>query len=285
MQSPLRGIQGTRNSSMNRLPTLPATVVEPTFRTSTVTPKRVASETLLPIEFPHRLFLPTNFVPTYDYPLVVWLHSQGSSEFEVDTVMESLSDQNYLAVAPRANRRQDKKRRVYQWGESLVDFAFAEDAVWECIDAAIEMLPVNPTRIFLAGFGQGGTIAQWIGWQYPEHIAGVVSLSGPMPEMRGCLSQWKSARDLPVLFSHRKGSTICSEQDLQYAIRTAHRASLPYRFWQLRSEADSFAEADELSTEMLAAANRFMMGIVTDTPISLQAEASRDHLVGPFGIN
>ncbi|MCU0711795.1 MAG: hypothetical protein MUC43_07020 [Pirellula sp.] len=270
---------------MNRIPTLLAPVVQNVSRSSACDKREVDRLTHLTTSVHHRLYYPTNFVPTYDYPLVVWLHSQDSSEHELDYVMNALSDQNYLAVAPRANRRCKSKRRIFKWGENVLDYAFAEDVVWECIESALDNLPVRSDRIFLAGFGHGGTIAQWIGWQSPDSVAGVVSLSGPMPSLVGSMTQWKSIKELPVLFAQRKGATICSETDLSYAMHMAHRSSLSYRFLQLRSEQDSFGEADELSTGMLAAANRFLMGIVTDSESNLCPEVSRDHLVGPFGIN
>jgi phospholipase/carboxylesterase len=270
---------------MNRIPTLLAPVVQNVSRSSAGDNREVDRLPQLNTSAHHRLYYPTNFVSSYDYPLVVWLHSQGSSEYEIDSVMNALSDQNYLAVAPRANRRCKSKSRIFKWGENILDYAFAEDVVWECIESALDNLPVRSDRIFLAGFGHSGTIAQWIGWQSPDSVAGVVSLSGPMPSLVGSMTQWKSIKELPVLFAQRKGATICSDADLSYAMQMAHRSSLSYRFLQLRSEQDSFGEADELSTSMLAAANRFMMGIVTESEISLCPEVSRDHLVGPFGIN
>lgn len=56
------------------------------------------------LEIPHRLFVPEHFEPRYDYPLIVWLHSDDSSEWELDSVMEAISLRNYLAIAPRGHR-------------------------------------------------------------------------------------------------------------------------------------------------------------------------------------
>lgn len=265
--------------------TMVSSYTDTSYRTPAEVARRLADELFLDTEFPHRLFLPHNFTPSYDYPLVVWLHSDRSSEMELDSVMESLSDQNYIAVAPRANKRSSTKQRLFQWGNSKTDFAFAEEAVCDCIASAKELLPVKTDRVFLAGFGTGGTMAQWIGLQYSNLVAGVVSLSGAMPSLGGSLSNWKTTRHLPVLFSHRRGSSLCSHSDLQNAMRFSHRAGLNYRFSTLWSEEDTFSEADELSSSMLAVANRFMMGIVTNSDISLEPEFNRDHLVGPFGVN
>lgn len=302
-EQPRHILSGThRNYLMHRIPALlassnetvsddgsSATMVSSypnsSYRNPAEVARRLADDLFLDTEFPHRLFLPHNFTPSYNYPLVVWLHSEASSEMELDSVMESLSDQNYIAVAPRANIRSSTKQRLFQWGNSKADFAFAEEAVCDCISSAVELLPVRTDRVFLAGFGLGGTVAQWIGLQYSNMVAGVVSLSGAMPSLGGSLSNWKSSRHLPVLFSHRRGSSLCSHSDLQNAMRFSHRAGLNYRFSTLWSEEDSFSEADELSTSMLAVANRFMMGIVTNSEISFEPESNRDHLVGPFGVN
>ncbi|MBU6387985.1 MAG: hypothetical protein KGS49_18735, partial [Planctomycetes bacterium] len=50
------------------------------------------------IGFPHRLFVPEHYESGYAYPLLVWLHSDHSSEYELDSVMHSLSMRNYAAV-------------------------------------------------------------------------------------------------------------------------------------------------------------------------------------------
>jgi phospholipase/carboxylesterase len=268
---------------MNRLPTLLAPSAP--FRQTATKKRRVQENPKLPIDFTHRLFFPTSFTPSYDYPLVVWLHSQRSSEYELQPVMQALSNQNYIGIAPRANIRTESKRNLFSWGHSREDYAYAEEAVFECIFSAIETLPIDSTRIFLAGFGAAGTLAQWIGLQYSERLAGVVSMSGPVPTMNGSLSNWKLARSLPFLYISRRGSSLCNEANDREAIRLVYRSGLRYTFWHLQSHEDSGAEPDELSTEMLAAANRYMMGIVLGQPISLTPEEKRDHLVGPFGLN
>jgi len=99
------------------------------------------------------------------------------------------------------------------------------------------------------------------------------------------LSNWKQARGLPVLFAQRQGASLCSEDDLMAAVRTAHRAGLDYKFLQQRLEHDDCLEANELDSTMLDAANRFMMSIVTDTEMNLSPEDSCDSECVEFGVN
>lgn len=270
---------------MNRLPSLLKNDVSYTKQSAALDVPYDNLVSQLPIDALHRIYYPTNFTPSYEYPLVIWLHSDQSSEMEVDSVMDSLSDQNYIAVAPRANIRSSSARRLYRWGDTRTDYAFAEESVWDCIMGAVENLPVAADRVFIAGFGRGGTLAQWIGLQYAERVAGVVSLSGIAPPISASLSKWKCARELPLLFAQRQGSNLCDENDLKIAMQLAQRAGLNYTFWQLQDQSRNSSLGDELSTTMLAAANRFMMGIVTGSSVNLNPEPSRDHLIGPFGIN
>jgi len=240
-------------------------------------------ERSIELEFPYRLFVPENYEPGYAYPLVVWLHSDASSEMELDHVMPALSLRNYIAIAPRANVKSRGSQRRYRWGTTLTDCAVAEDLVWDSVHAAMNVLSIHSDRIFLAGFGGGGTMAQWIGLKYASQLAGVVSLTGAFPMASRVLSNWKIARSLKVLFAQRQGSTICSEDDMMQAVKLAHQSGLDYRFLQAQSEDDT--EGNELDAGMLQAANRFMMGIVTGTDLSLSPETSYDSETVEFGFN
>ena len=247
------------------------------------------------LNFPHRLFVPRSYESGYAYPLVVWLHSDSSSEMELDGVMESLSQQNYVAIAPRGNVKARGSERRFQWGTTLTDCAAAEDLVWESVQAAMGSLSIHPDRIFLAGFGRGATMAQWIGLKYPEQVAGVVSLSGAFPRTARALSNWKKARNLDVLFSQCEGSTVCSDDEMARAVKISFQAGLKFRFVQSRVEHANesstksgcfrASQADGLHASMLAVANRFMMGIVTGTSIELQPEVSADCESIEFGSN
>ena len=246
---------------------------------------RPLNESTIDLDFAHRLFVPENYESGYDYPLVVWLHSDASCELELDNIMLAMSTQNYVAIAPRANLKCQGTGERFRWGSTTTDCAVAEDLVWESVQAVADGLSINTNKIFLAGFGSGGTMAQWIGLKYARQIAGVVSLSGCFPKTAQSLSNWKRARDLSILFAQRQGSTLCSEDELLRVVKISHQSGLAYRFWQLRSDADDAYEANQLDSTMLDAANRFMMGIVTNTELSLSPETTSDSECIEFGFN
>lgn len=249
--------------------------------------------------FPYRLFVPEHFEARYDYPLFVWLHSDNSSEYELDSIMEGMSVRNYVAIAPRAHRVSKISKRLFRWGTTIADLTMAEEFVFDSIDEALGVLPIHPDRIFLGGFGTAGTVAQWIGLRTPSRFAGVVSINGPFPETKRALAGWKQSRALPVLFAQGSDSRHCMDDDVIDTMRVAHAAGLDYRFVRFEARQQAFgsgdstacasdaSQADSLDTEMLLAANRFMMGIVTstDVPLVVNSEESSRPVAAAFGSN
>jgi phospholipase/carboxylesterase len=211
----------------------------------------------LALDFSHRLFTPEHYQDRYEYPLVIWLHSQDSSEYELDGVMPHLSLRNYVAIAPRAIQRSKLSERKFCWTQNGSGAAQAEQLVMQSIAHAINDLSIRPDRVFLAGYGMGGTLAQWIGLRNSESIAGVVSINGVFPKRCESLLQWRESRNLPVLFIHGGQSAMCDADQTCHALQSAHRNGLSYQFLQ-------FPCGDELNTAMTAMANQFIMKIVTE---------------------
>lgn len=238
------------------------------------------------IGFPHRLFVPEHYESGYAYPLLVWLHSDHSSEYEVDHVMQSLSLRNYVAVGLRGNRSSNRSSQVFRWGCSVTDYALNEECIFHAIEEIAGSMSIDTSRIFLGGFGKGAMLAQWVGLRNPEQVAGVIACNGPFPSNKRALALWKQARGLPVLAMQSSDSKRFGVDQMISTMKTAHRAGLNYRLirFESRSEepldpanAQSHRDADpefegSLEVEMLRAANRFMMGIVTGTDIPLLSE-------------
>jgi phospholipase/carboxylesterase len=225
---------------------------------------------------PFRLFLPEHYESRYEYPLFIWLHSHASSEGEMAGVMSEISLRNYIGLGLRGVGSVPHSNRLFSWGSSLTDFQAGEDRVLESIQEISEQLPIHPHRIFLAGFGEAGTLAQWIALRNAERFAGVVSIHGGFPRRFRPLIQWKAARQLPTLFMYGEHASLCDTDDVCRSIRIARNAGLSYSFNQ-------FDCGDELYADMCQAANRFMMSIINDGQPNLPVAASSlqsDSLLG-----
>ncbi len=218
-------------------------------------PQRVAQSSS-----PICLFGPERYEPRYDYPLIVWLHSCNSSEQELARVMPNLSMQNYVACAPRGNQAADPCAKYYQWSSSPSATAVAEECVFEAIDAACNQFSIATQRIFIAGFGGGGSMAWRIGLRYPDVFAGAISICGNFPTQHQPLAKLAKARQLPTLWMYGVQSSRCGVEQVCATLPILHAARLKVQVHQFPCE-------DELLTNMLSAMNYWIMGHVTNQPI------------------
>ncbi len=250
---------------MNRLQSR----VQTYLHTAKSTTRKPISDKPLALDFSHRLFTPEHYEKSYQYPLLIWLHSNDSSEYELDSVMPHVSLRNYVGLAIRGPQASPCNDRRFQWGNSTTNVAVAEELVLQAIDAASEKLSINRSKVFLAGHGAGGTLAQWIGLRHSQQVAGVVSIHGGFPRRSKSLVRWKLARKLPVLLMYGEHSELCNSDEVCRSLRHVHSAGLAYRFAQ-------FPATDELDTAMADTANRFMMELVTGQTGCTQLATSQE---------
>lgn len=208
-------------------------------------------------------FGPERYEPRYEYPLVVWLHSCHSSEYEIENIMPELSLQNYVACAPRGTNPCDDEGKFFRWGQSAGATAIAEEIVFESIELAQQQFSIAPKRVFLAGFGGGGTMAWRIGLRYPQRFAGIVSVCGQFPHRNQPLLNLERARDLPSLWLYGAQSKDCGVSQVCETLPVMHSASLSVDIRQ-------YSGGDELMSNMLVDVNAWVMEQVTRQPASTE---------------
>lgn len=209
------------------------------------------------------LFGPERYEARYEYPLVVWLHSCNSSEFELENVMPELSLQNYVACAPRGTMACDPDGKFFRWGQSAAGSAIAEEVIFESIELAQQQFSIAPKKVFLAGFGGGGSMAWRIALRYPQRFAGVISICGDFPQRNQPLLNIEMARGLQTMWLYGEESKTCGVQQVCDTLPILHSASLQVDLKQ-------YPCGDELLTNMLLDVNSWMMELVTEQPASTE---------------
>ncbi|QDT00062.1 alpha/beta hydrolase [Adhaeretor mobilis] len=213
---------------------------------------------------PEHLFTPVGYEAGYRYPLIVWLHSHASSEFELPNVMSQLSLQNHTAIAPRGTERISRDEEVFTWRQTPTHIDLAAQRVEQCIGIAKQIRNVHSDRIFLAGFGTGGTMALRLGLRHPEWFAGVISLNGPMPTGFSPLGRVNHSRGLPILM----GSGLESET---YDLDAVYQDVRLLQTAGLKLDVRHFNAGDELRTPMLKEINSWIMNFVCSGSATAQA--------------
>ena len=236
----------------------------PSSFSATLAVEQVRPATAAPVA----TFQPTNYEPGYAYPLVLWLHDSGGNEQELPQMMQHLSTQNYVAVAPRATQealqgQDDWGQQGYDWVQEPNAIADTEQAVDEAIELARERFNIHPNRVFLLGQGEGGTMALRVAMQSPRRFSGVASFSGALPRHHSPFRNVSTIRNLPFLLAASQESPQYQEAQVCRDLKLLHSAGCSVSHRQ-------YPGSDDLTTSMLADANRWMMELactpVTSTP-------------------
>jgi phospholipase/carboxylesterase len=210
---------------------------------------------------PHALFAPLHYERNYAYPLVVWLHGPGDDERQLQRIMPLVSMRNYVAIGPRASSRMERNLLGYCWNQTDRDIEIAEQRVLDCIDLAHRRFNVASSRVFLAGYDCGGTMALRIGLMRPGQFAGIISIGGPLPSGNAPFANLEQARCVPILIAHGRDSTVYTIEQSCKELRLFHAGGFSVTIRQ-------YPAGDELTTQMLHDMDVWTMEQVTGASVS-----------------
>ncbi|QDT12976.1 alpha/beta hydrolase [Planctomycetes bacterium K23_9] len=216
------------------------------------------------LQSPQTFYLPLHYEPNYRYPLIVWLHSDGFNENQVDHVIPHISTRNYLATGIRGTRAMDSVGHQFQWHASASAVDSAYEKVLCGIDEVFDRYSVHDQRIVLAGYRSGGTMAMRIALRAPNRFAGVISLGGKMPSGGRAYGDLKEIRErkLPMLWQWAIEADLYSEDALQNDISQA-------QLIHAKVDVRQYKDNDEMNTVALSDVNQWIMNrIVAGQPLS-----------------
>ena len=205
------------------------------------------------------LFAPLHYEPGYAYPLLVWLHGRGADECQLMRIMPQVSIRNYVAVAPRGaclSEAEGSDRESYGWQQSEDHIQRAEQQIFDGIETARRRFHVARRRVFLAGFGCGGTMAFRVAMNLPGRFAGVLSLCGAFPNSSAPFGNLLEARRLPLFLAVGRDSREYPPAEVCRNLRLFHAAGLSITLRQ-------YPCGQQLAPHMLADMDRWVMEQVT----------------------
>ena len=201
----------------------------------------------------HRsFFLPVHYASDYQYPLVVWFHSNGFNENQVDQVMPHISLRNYIGVGIRGTKAVDSIGHRFDWHHSPAGIATTQEAVSQAVETAAERFSIHTDRIILAGYGEGGTMALRIAMREPERFAGVISLGGLMPHGAIRNIQQLRERRLPMLWQWGSENALYNDKNFKMDCQTSMTIGS-------RVEVRQYPGDDEMNTIVLRDLNEWIM--------------------------
>ncbi len=209
------------------------------------------------------LFAPVHYERRYAYPLLIWLHGDGSSERELRQLMPNVSVRNYVGAAARGVVRRASGEREgnagFAWPQTDDGVDAAVESVSECIEHAQRRFNIHPRRIFLAGQGAGGTMALRLALQFSLPLAGAMSLGGALPRGNCPLSRVNQVRTLPLMLMCCRESQAYPPREVAADLRLLHAAGCQLAIRE-------YLCGDEWFTDMFEDMDKWMMEKVCGTP-------------------
>jgi len=206
-----------------------------------------------------------HYEANYSYPLIVWLHSPGGNEQELNRVMPLVSMRNYVGISARgtvATSDAGGREGGFDWSQDEDHTFLAEQRVTSGVAMARRRFNVDASRVFLAGYQSGGTMAFRLAMAHPERYAGVLSIGGSFPRGGAPLRRYACARKLPVFLATCRDSVEYPDREVCQDLRLFHVAGIQVTLRQ-------YPCGDEMTTNMLSDMDHWVMESLSRTVVGV----------------
>ena len=146
------------------------------------------------------------------FPTVVLLHGWGANAHDLLGFSPFLHGGKALVLCPQGpvSIPIGRAMRGYGWFQLIPgqppnpeDFKKGADSLRAFVEQSIERYPVDPDRLVIMGFSQGGTMAYDLALRDPARFSGLAALASWFPEMLAeTLPKAPEHENFPVLIVH-----------------------------------------------------------------------------------
>ncbi len=146
------------------------------------------------------------------FPTIIALHGWGASGHDLLGLAPLLLDGKALVLCPQGKTEVEvgPGMKGYGWFPLVPglapdpnEFMAGASSIREFLGAARQRYPIDPQRLVVLGFSQGGAMAYELGLRHPEQFAGVGALSTWLPPpLAASIPTTEALTKLPVLVVH-----------------------------------------------------------------------------------
>lgn len=143
------------------------------------------------------VYAPPGYDPGRPIPLVFVFHGYKQSAKDISelTRFNTIADKyNFLVVYPQAYKGSWSDGRKVCWLHSYNDLGYVD----KLISRMEQKWNADRTRVYAAGYGNGGFFSQALGLHYPDKIAAIASVAATLPQI--VLTKRKPKKPVSVLF-------------------------------------------------------------------------------------
>lgn len=182
------------------------------------------------------------------FPALIALHGWGAGAQDLLGLAPSIHDGKAVVLCPQGPVQVPIGGGMSGYGwfplvpgqpPDVEAFTAGADALRAFIDESLERFPIDPARVVLAGFSQGGIMAYELALRDPGRYSGLAALSSWFPEpLANLLPKLPAHEEFPVLVIHgTRDPSIPVERarEAREALRT-YGVSLMYREFDMGHE-------------------------------------------------
>jgi len=192
-----------------------------------------------------------------DLPLIVAIHGRGADATDLAGLAPEIDALGYRWILPQGPRPVALGPAYTGWawyelGEAQAGTTLASgDALATFIDHMLIQLGVARDRALLMGFSQGAVMALYAGLTSPEPFAGIVAMSGYLPNAKALEAVLPERRDRKVLMVH-------GTEDQTLSVELGRRARDSLVAAGLSPEYVEFDMGHQITEESLAVVRQYI---------------------------
>jgi len=181
----------------------------------------------------HTLFEPAGEGP---HPTIIALHGWGANALDLLGLAPYIAGGKFMVICPQGPIEVDIGAvSGYGWFPMRMGSAPREDQIEEAveraarfIDAAIARYPVNPRKLVMLGFSQGGMMAFRLAFRQPERFAALVGLSTLFPaELKEKVTNREAIEHLPTLIQHGRADEMIPLKRAKESVEHLRELNVP----------------------------------------------------------
>jgi phospholipase/carboxylesterase len=182
------------------------------------------------------------------FPTIVALHGWGASAHDLLGLAPILHDGRALVLCPEGPVAVPFGNGQYGHGwfplvhgapPDVEGFKRGAEALREFLDMARQRYPIDPDKVVVAGFSQGGMMGYELALREPAHFAGLAALSSRLPkELVALLPKLPEQEGFPVLVLHGTRDTMIPVDHARESRETLRSfgVTLTYREFEMGHE-------------------------------------------------
>ncbi len=201
----------------------------------------------------HSIYEPPGDGP---HPTLLTLHGFGANALDLLGLAPHLCGGKFLVVCPQGPLQVAISDAMVGYGWFPISGAgpinvqavlAAQEQLQTFLADAFERYPIDPKKLVIVGFSQGGVMAYSLGLSEPERYAGLAALSSWLPkDLLSTFPDVPATEQLPVLIQHGSQDELVDVGRARQSVETLRNVKVPltYREYEMGHQINAESLAD-----------------------------------------